>query len=85
MAVVRRYNELQELENIDVLIDEFDKSRYITISESVSISDALSILSGRARAALAYLTKRVSDGEFTIRANNSDITKRTASIRTDEY
>ena len=33
MAVVRRYNELQELENIDVLIDEFDKSRYITISD----------------------------------------------------
>jgi hypothetical protein len=59
--------------------------RYITLSESVSISDALAILSGRARGAIAYLTKRVSSGEITIRANNSDITKRTASIRTDEY
>ena len=33
MGVVRRYNVLQELENIDVLVDEFSESRYITISD----------------------------------------------------
>ena len=33
MGVVKRFIRLQELENIDVLIDEFDKSRYISISD----------------------------------------------------
>ena len=33
MGVVRRYNVLQDLENIDVLVDEFSESRYITISD----------------------------------------------------
>ena len=33
MSVVRRFNELQNLENIEVLVDEFGESRYIAISD----------------------------------------------------
>ena len=33
MGVVKRFNELQNLENIEVLVDEFGESRYITISD----------------------------------------------------
>ena len=33
MGVIRRYNALKELENIDVLIDEFGESKFITISD----------------------------------------------------
>ena len=33
MGVIRRYNALKELENIDVLIDEFGDSRFITLSD----------------------------------------------------
>ena len=32
MGVVKRYNTLQNLEDIDVLIDEFETSRYINLS-----------------------------------------------------
>ena len=33
MGVIRRYNTLKELENIDVLIDEFGESKFISISD----------------------------------------------------
>ena len=33
MGVVKRFNELQNLENIEVLVDEFGESRYITVSD----------------------------------------------------
>ncbi len=61
------------------------KISFRILAETITRSESLSLLSGRARQAIAYLTKRVGDIDFTIRANNSDITKRTANARTDEY
>ena len=61
------------------------KISFRTLAETITRSESLSLLSGRARHAIAYLTKRIGDIDFIIRANNSSITKRTANARTDEY
>ena len=61
------------------------KISFRTLTDTLTLIESLSILSGRARQAIAYLLKRVGDIDYTIRANNSSITKRTANARTDEY
>ena len=58
--------------------------KYITITDSVTLSDVLSVLTGLTRSVVAYLTQRTASGGMSARSGDSSLLKRTAEIRTED-